>query len=197
MTTVGHGLMGLTIGTLGLPYGLGPRRLALTLGALAAAANLPDLPVPGWGHDRYDVSHSVFVNAALALLVVLAARLVPGLWGATGGGRAAACAVLAWHSHLLLDSFYNHGQGIAIFWPFSAGRLVLPLPWFSTLHGGWALDAHTLRVVAIELAAYGSLLALSVGLRAGLGPSGPWPMRRRSILRRALAILSARERAPR
>jgi hypothetical protein len=30
-----------------------------------------------------------------------------------------------------LDSLYNHGHGVAIFWPLSDVRLALPIPWFA------------------------------------------------------------------
>jgi len=76
-----------------------------------------------------------------------------------------ACGIAAWLSHLLLDSFYNHGRGIAIYWPLSEGRFELSMPWFSTLHGSWALDDHTARVVAIELAFYSPLVLGALAFR--------------------------------
>jgi membrane-bound metal-dependent hydrolase YbcI (DUF457 family) len=70
---------------------------------------------------------------------------------------------LAWGSHFLLDSFYNHGRGIAIYWPFSTATLALPLPWFTTLKGTPpSLDLPNLRICAIELAFYLPWLLLAL-----------------------------------
>ena len=118
---MGHGLTGAALGLLATPAGAGRGRLLATLVAFAALANIPDLPLPGWGHSRYDISHSVFVNLPLALVLALA------LWRWRGLRlRVTLLGAAAWCSHLLLDSMYNHGKGVAIFWPLSAGRLALP-----------------------------------------------------------------------
>ncbi len=158
---MGHGLTGAALGLLATPAGAGRGRLLATLVAFAALANIPDLPLPGWGHSRYDISHSVFVNLPLALVLALA------LWRWRGLRlRVTLLGAAAWCSHLLLDSMYNHGKGVAIFWPLSAGRLALPLPWFSTAHGPlWRPDLHLLKVMAVELAFYGALFLVGAGLR--------------------------------
>lgn len=158
---MGHGLTGAALGLLAIPAGAGRGRALATLVAFAALANLPDLPLPYWGHNRYDVSHSVFVNLALALVLALA------LWRWRGARpRVVLLGAAAWCSHLLLDALYNHGKGVAIFWPVSAHRLALPLPWFSTAHGPlWRPDLHLLRVMAVELLFYGALFLAVAALR--------------------------------
>ena len=114
MTPIGHTLTGLTIGCVVLPTRFSARSKMLTLAVFALLANVPDFRLPGWGHDRYDISHSVFVTAVgvvvLGMFAGVATRgrgiLSPALL--VGGG-------LAWYSHLLLDSFYSHGKGIAAY----------------------------------------------------------------------------------
>ena len=68
----------------------------------------------------------------------------------------------AWLSHLLLDSFYNHGKGIAIYWPFSNARLALPIPWFDVGAGSLA---HLLQVFLIEFISYIPFLLLALLIR--------------------------------
>jgi hypothetical protein len=165
VTPVGHSLTGLALGVLGAP------RRASTRARLAYAAifvvlpNTPDLPLPGWGHSEYAISHSLLANAAL---VALTARLVaasPRLLAHAGGPRGLACAALAWMSHLLLDAFYNHHKGVAIYWPFSDAHLDLGMPWFRTLHRP-RLDAPTARILVVEAVFYGMVLLAAVAARA-------------------------------
>ena len=164
MTSIGHSLTGIALGVLSLPQQASPRRCIFHVAAFTLLPNLPDLSLPGWGHDRYYFSHSLFVN----LLLMLAA-LVVCAWGrrlrnGLGGWPVLGAAAGAWLSHLLLDSFYNHGLGVAIFWPFSTARLNLTLPWFSILDAPlWSWQA--LRVSLIELAFYLPLVGLAVGYR--------------------------------
>jgi len=66
---------------------------------------------------------------------------------------------LAWYSHVLLATMYNHGRGIAIYWPVSRGRLSLAVPWFSTMNPRDLWSAHNLRVWAIEASVYGAIFA--------------------------------------
>lgn len=130
-----------------------------------ALANLPDWPIPYWGHDRYDISHSIFVNVALIGLVLFVLRLTPSSKHHT----TLLCVLLgagAWLSHLLLDSFYNHDRGVAIYWPFSNGRLNFSMPWFNTLDLSQSVvSRHNLSIYGIELAAY--LPILIIGLAIG------------------------------
>lgn len=165
MTPIGHSLAGLSFAVLGAPLGMSRARKAAFAAAFVVLPNLPDLPVRGWGHDDYVVSHSLIVNLVLAAVCVRILVSVPVAWRACGGLRGVLCGVLAWQSHFLLDSFYNHGKGVAIYWPVSKARLDLAMPWFRTLPG-WALDWTTARIVIIEAAFYGTVLALALGARA-------------------------------
>lgn len=125
-------------------------------------ANLPDLPLPGWGHDSYQISHSIFLAALLASLMAML-LLVPRFDEKVGKTIVIAWS-FAWLSHMLLDAMYSHGMGIGIFWPFSNDHLALPLPWFETLR--WPpISEHNRHVLHTELAVFGGLLLLCVGLR--------------------------------
>ncbi len=162
MTTVGHSLTGLSIAVLTLPRG---RSLVwyLLVGQLYVFfANLPDFPLPGWGHDSYQVSHSIFLAALLAAMMAL--LLLLPRFNARIGATVVAAWTVAWFSHMLLDSMYSHGQGIGIFWPFSDAHLALPVSWFDTLQ--WPpRTVHNIRVFEIELLTFGTVLVWCVSLR--------------------------------
>lgn len=162
MTTIGHSLTGLSLAALTLPRGLSRRRYLLLAAAYVFFANLPDYPLPGWGHAAYNVSHSVFVTLALAAVIAplttwrrLPGHVTPGI---------AAGWTAAWLSHMVLDSMYSHGNGIGIFWPFSDAHLVLTVPWFDTVSLP-ARSPHNLRVFAIETAVFGLALVVALALR--------------------------------
>lgn len=165
MTPVGHSLTGLALAVLGAPLDMSLRRKAMFAAAFIVLPNLPDAPLPGWGHADYAVSHSLLVNAAMAVVVVRVIAAFPRAWKEIGSLRGALCGALAWQSHFLLDSFYNHGKGVAIYWPVSRARLNFSLPWFCTLPG-WALDWTTARIVLIEALFYGIVLAVAIGARS-------------------------------
>ncbi len=152
--------MGMSIGVLCMGRLRSWRRRAAFLAVFVFLANIPDLQLPNWGHDRYRVSHSLFVNLAIIVGLAVVIGLWPRVRRAIGGWRVFAFGSAAWLSHLLLDSFYNHGKGLAIYWPISRARLVLPMPWFSVLHGGWSFDLNTLRIIGIEVIFYGGILAM-------------------------------------
>jgi hypothetical protein len=96
----------------------------------------------------------------LGLLILRISNVVAIRWRVTVGGMA------AWYSYILLDSMYNHGYGIRIYWPFGTGSLVLTVPWFSTVqHSQSLLNMHNLQVFAIEFACYMPLLAVVMTLR--------------------------------
>ena len=65
-------------------------------------------------------------------------------------------------SHVLLDSFYAMGSGIALLWPLSGARLHLPVPWFLHLRPQDGLTLYNLRVCALEAACFGSVLLLAL-----------------------------------
>lgn len=162
MTTVGHLLMGASIGVLSLPKNTGKAHKVAHIATFMFLANIPDLPFKGWGHDRYYFSHSLFVSLlliaslALTLLFLKSLRMKLGNWPVIFSGG------LAWLSHLLLDSFYNHGKGIMIYWPFSEARLALPIPWFGL---GIGTLLEILRVLLIEFISYAPLLLLAIWVR--------------------------------
>jgi inner membrane protein len=139
---------------------------AVFLATFVVLGNLPDLPVRNWGHHRYYISHSLFVNLAFIAVLCAALRLwrrgpeVVCGWPVLAGGAT------AWLSHLLLDSFYNHGLGVAIFWPFSDASLALPVPGFDTRQRHFGhLDPRSVRIYLIELACYLPLLVAAAAWR--------------------------------
>jgi hypothetical protein len=165
MTSIGHTLTGLSIAVAGMPRGLDRRRRFALLALCGTAANAPDFPLPGWGHHMYHISHSLFVTVALLVGLAWWLRRRPDLRRRAAGWRGLTLVGVAWMSHLLLDSFYNHGEGIGIFWPVSDAHLVLPIPWFETLRPPWR-GVHNLRVFGVELLAYGALFAGVLAWRA-------------------------------
>lgn len=164
MTFVGHSLTATALAILSLPAPASPRRVTAQILSFVVLANLPDAPVSGWGHVRYDISHSLFVT--LLLLTLLASICVwrPQLRRRLGGWSVLAAGAAAWLSHLLLDSFYNHGRGIGIFWPVSDAHLALPIPWFEVLPQVWPRwTPEATRVLAFELISYLPLVVLALG----------------------------------
>jgi hypothetical protein len=166
MTPVGHSLFGATIAVAAAPRTMSRTARLAMMGAFVVLANVPDISVRGWGHHRYDISHSLFVNLGLIVTASMVAIFLHRARYIAVGPRIIIAGGLAWLSHLLLDSFYNHGLGIAIYWPFSSARLALPIPWFSVLHRSLPhADYHAVRVMSIELAAYGSLFLVVLLIR--------------------------------
>jgi membrane-bound metal-dependent hydrolase YbcI (DUF457 family) len=162
VTTIGHSLTGLSLAALTLPSGQSRRWYVVTTVIFVVFANLADFPLPGWGHSAYHISHSVFVTALLASLMTL--LLLWPTFNDRVGARVIAAWSIAWLSHLPLDSMYAHGQGIAIFWPFSAAHLAMPVPWFETVSLP-AKSPQNLRVFAIETMVFGAVLIACLGLR--------------------------------
>ena len=144
------------------------RASAVFLVSFAFLANIPDAPLPGWGHNLYRVSHSLFVS----LTAIACGVAILGLWQgprrAIGGWRVMACAAAAWLSHFLLDTFYVDGNGLAMFWPISDASVSLPLPWFEFYQGGGLANPHSWRIGLIEAAFYGAPLAVCVLIRWAL-----------------------------
>ena len=170
MTPVGHSMVGLSVGVVCMPRWESARAKALFLASFVMLANLPDLPVRNWGHDRYAVSHSLFVNLAIIVPVVIGLRLGRRFAPSIGSWPVLIGGAVAWLSHLLLDSFYNHGEGIRIYWPLWQKSLALPMPWFSSLNSiPPPLDAHTLRICLVEFAFYLPWLLLAVYWRRHRG----------------------------
>lgn len=174
MTPVGHTLTGLALGYAFLPSDISKSRRASWLACSAIFANAPDLPLPFWGHDRYDISHSIFTTAIAVSLCVLLAWLVSAPNRKVDKKLILVCTV-AWFSHLLLDTFYNHGQGLAVFWPISERRIALPIQWFSTMRVEHLISMHNLKVFAIEGGVYGVLLLTAVTMKKLRGPRDQTP----------------------
>lgn len=164
MTPVGHTLTGLTLGVAVLPAHWRPRAKVALLVAFGLVANGPDWQFPHWGHDRYYLSHSIFVTLALAGVVMGILAAWPAMRRRIGGWPVAIAAAAAWTSHLLLDCLYNHGLGLRLAWPLSDYRLNLALPWFEIMPGGFS-HPRAARILAIEFAFYGALLAVVLAIR--------------------------------
>ncbi|MDA3924446.1 MAG: metal-dependent hydrolase [Kiritimatiellae bacterium] len=165
MSPVGHSIIGLSLAVVALKPATHWRMFLLGAFVFGVLANFPDLPILYWGHDRYEISHSFFVNSALITLVWICWRFLKKFRSSVLF-RSLLLASIAWLSHLVLDSFYNHGQGIAIGWPFFDFRLNFPIPIFQTLDLRFPIwHYRNLSVMAIELAAYLPILLVAVGFR--------------------------------
>ena len=166
MSPVGHSLVGATVAITLWPQFEGrPKRTALLL-AMIVASNIPDLPLPYWGHEDYLVSHSVFCGLLVALAIFLGLKASPLGRERTSLRRVLLAATLALASHYLLDTLYNHGKGLAMFWPFSTARIALPIPWFTHMNINQPFSWENVQIWLIELAVVGtgSLLALAIVL---------------------------------
>ena len=158
MSPVGHTLTGLAIGYAVLPAEQPLRTKAPTLATFVLLASGPDFLFWGWGRLRYDISHSIFT----ALLAVAVMAIVIGLVSQIASPSVLIGGALAWYSHLLLDTLYNHGKGLAMFWPVSDASIVWPVAWFSHVKLEPLLSYYNLRAIAIEAAVYGSVLAFVI-----------------------------------
>ncbi|MBT3315884.1 MAG: hypothetical protein HN390_14850 [Anaerolineae bacterium] len=166
MTQVGHILTGIAIGTVFIPEKKEPRWRFIFFFIFSLLALIPDFRIKYWGHHRYFISHSIFINMIGILVVTLFLFSQKELFTKLGGWKVLLGGSLAWVSHLLLDTFYNHGKGLAMFWPFSDARLALPISWFSVVKNlprpiTWEL----IRILLIELAFYGTLLLVVIILK--------------------------------
>ncbi len=164
MSPVGHTLTGIAIGVACMPKEKPPRWKAVYLGVCAFLAYIPDLQLPYWGHGaHYYVSHSLFANLVLILVCLLPFLVNKPLRTNAGGAWEVSGGMLAWLSHLLLDTFYNTGTGLMMFWPFSEARLSLAMPWFNVVTEYFSL--RTLRILLVEAAFYGGILAMVIVAR--------------------------------
>ncbi len=150
--------MGMSIGLLCMPARWRRPAKALLILAFVGLANVPDFHF----HREYAIRHNVLVNAALMAVPLAILLCWSGLRRWVGGWAVIVCGAIAWFSHFLLDSFYSHGLGIAIFWPLSKIRFALPIPWFHTMKPSWRLHPYNVRVWSLELLCYGALLAACV-----------------------------------
>lgn len=163
MTPVGHSLTGLAIGISAVPSAFSMKKKTFHVLCFIVLANFPDIPIPYWGHDLYWFSHSIFVNFALFLVIsVLFRKIVQKIYPTVPVWRIILFGWIAWLSHLLLDSFYNHGLGVMICWPFSEQSLCLPIPWFSVLNAPMLpITKESLRIWSIEFISYSPLVLIA------------------------------------
>lgn len=172
MSPVGHSLIGATVGVALWPQFEGRKQRLVVLLGMIAAANIPDLPLPFWGHTSYRVSHSVFSGLVVATIIFLAMQASPLGRNRRKLNMVFWAATLALVSHYLLDTLYNHGKGLPMFWPFSDVRVALPIPWFAHMDGVNVLSWHNLQIGLVELAAFGTLSLMVLALVL------PWQRRR-------------------
>jgi hypothetical protein len=166
MTSIGHSIVGASFSVASMPVGASRRYKIVSLLIFTLLANFPDIPVPHWSHDFYDFSHSLIVNLALIipaaaiLLLFRKFRKLPEM------GRLIIFGACAWLSHLLLDTFYSHGNGVVILWPVSQASLAIPVPWFSTLPMDPIQNfVKILRIFLFEILSYSPLLVFSISVR--------------------------------
>ena len=163
MTLVGHSLTGLAIGMFAVRSSWPLFVKILVVFHFGWLAYIPDFPFPGWGHNNYLISHSIFVNLAIVGVVAAVLAVWRRVREVIGYQRIVLCGTGAWLSHLLLDSFYNHGIGIRIYWPFSDARFALPIPWLGAIRPPPQLfTLHNLYIFFVEFVTFFPLFALSI-----------------------------------
>jgi hypothetical protein len=167
MTTLGHMIVGATIGTIWIPSSQRSWRTLCYMVAIIAVANIPDWPLPGWGHHRLSFSHSIFVNmVAMTCIIVIWMRWA-GLSAIRRYRNVMMAGTLAWLSHFLLDTLYVD-SGLRMLWPLSNEAVSLPIPWLRTMpHVPPPFDQQILQILGLELITFSPLLiiALFVGKR--------------------------------
>jgi len=164
MTSLGHTLVGASVGLLCLPaLDKGSARFLFLVGMIAVAS-LPDWPIPGWGHYRLDISHSVIVNGGAMLGMSLFMRGLAG--SAYKRYRLAIAGVLAvWGGHLLMDTLYADSS-MVLFWPLSDIAVSLPVPWLKTMpHVPPPFDDRILEIFLFEGLTFAPLLVLALTIR--------------------------------
>jgi membrane-bound metal-dependent hydrolase YbcI (DUF457 family) len=161
MTPIGHTLTGLAIGYLVVPRDTPPKQKAITLGVFAILASAPDLPFPYWGHNDYRISHSL-------VMTTLGIVLIGGFFAIKYRGRPPftptmlIAGAIAWYSHILLDTMYNHAIGLEVGWPLFDYRLRLPVSWQSPGNKHAIFSMHNVKVAVYEILTFGPLLMLSI-----------------------------------
>lgn len=161
MTSLGHSLVGASIGLACLPFFKKIQYRLLFLVGCIAIASLPDWPIPGWGHYRLHISHSVIVNGGIMLGLVLGLRGIAPSTLRTY--RLAVVGVLiTWLSHFLLDTLYVDSS-MAIFWPLSDSQVSLPVPWLQTMpHVPPPFDYQILSIFWYEALTFLPFLVLAL-----------------------------------
>jgi len=158
MTFVGHSIVGLSVAAGAVDANRRPFFYSAAA-IFVLFANFPDF---AFRIIPYFESHSLItvlvILAAGNLLVWFFRSRIPGLdW------KLILLGNLTVLSHFLLDTFYNHGTGLMLFWPVSAARSALPVPWLSVMQPPFfpVTEAH-LKVFLMELVTFGPLLVLVI-----------------------------------
>jgi membrane-bound metal-dependent hydrolase YbcI (DUF457 family) len=125
-------------------------------------ALLPDWRLP-YHRDlfSYRIHHSLLVNA-LAVGLIGAAMGLSGGIRRPGGRLVLLGMAVAVASHLVLDSFYSHGKGVPIGWPFGDFSLVMPLPWLHVQQRPMSLDWTGVRIRLVEVLTFGPLVLAAI-----------------------------------
>jgi membrane-bound metal-dependent hydrolase YbcI (DUF457 family) len=161
MTTIGHTLTGLAIGYTALPRDVPTRQKVACLAVFALLANLPDLPLPFWGHNRFDISHSLVT--CTAGVVVVGSLLLGKFKGRFPFTPTMILAgALCWYSHMVLDAMYSWGIGMPIAWPFGVVRLNLAVPWLHIANKADVFSMHNVWVAIYEILTFGPLLLVAI-----------------------------------
>lgn len=164
MTSLGHSLVGVSVSILCMPALVSRYRRWIILMAIIAAANLPDWPIPGWGHYHLAVSHSILVNGVAIIGLVIGLHLQGALARQTHR-RVIIGLMVAWLSHFLLDTLYVDSR-LAIFWPFRQADVSLPVPWLKTLpHVPPPFDEPVVRILMFETLTFLPLLVMAMAIR--------------------------------
>jgi len=164
ITPIGHSVTGLAIGFVSLSTFFSTKKRGWHLVFFILIASIPDIPLPNWGHDLYRFSHSLLVNLMLFFLVLLLFnKVLQRIYSPIRIGTISIFFGIAWFSHLLLDSLYNHRLGVIIGWPFTETTLNLPIPWLSVQHSPFfPITIENLRIWGIELITFSPLVLLAI-----------------------------------
>jgi len=159
MTTFGHSLTGLAALIIIIPPWIGWWRRLAWIVIFIALASIPDWPLPGWGHQNLDVSHSLWVNLGLCFVVAcILKKTFPDRYGKTSILLAFG---FTWLSHILLDTLYGNLPGVSIFWPFNDTLVSLPIPWLKTPpHVPPPFDAEVVWILFAELMTFAPLILI-------------------------------------
>ena len=121
------------------------------LGAAATLSLLPDLDsvlgllTGNFGRYHHNLSHSVFVGVAVALIVGGLAAIA----GRGGFRQWFFIALGCYESHIVLD-YFTWGRGVMAFWPVVSDRFSSEIPLFYGVHWshGLATTRHFLTIVS-------------------------------------------------
>ena len=164
MTSLGHSLVGASVGVLCMPAMDKLHQRVFILIATIAVANLPDWPIPNWGHFHLAMSHSIIVNGAAIVCLVVGLSL-QGMPLRQAHQLVIIGLVAAWLSHFLLDALYVDSH-LAIFWPLSEATVSFTVPWMKTLpHVPPPFDEGVIRILMYETLTFLPLLVLAAAIR--------------------------------